>query len=129
MKTSSLAALALAGTALSAGSAAPPAPGPIVRLAELEIDPAAVEAYTALLREEIETSVATEPGVLMLYAVAIKGAPNRIRLTEVYADQAAYVAHINAPHFRKYKEGTAKMVRSLTLHETDPILLRAKPMP
>ncbi|WP_253716858.1 putative quinol monooxygenase [Sphingomonas sp. AP4-R1] len=96
---------------------------PIVRLAELRIDPTRLDAYRVLLREEIETSIRTEPGVLMLYAVAVKGQPDRIRLTEVYADQAAYEAHLASPHFQTYKAGTAAMVRSLDLLETDPIAL------
>jgi hypothetical protein len=44
--------------------------GKIVRIAELEIDPEQLEAYRALLAEEIEASVDREPGVLMLHAVA-----------------------------------------------------------
>jgi len=45
----------------------------------------------------------------------------------MYADQAAYDAHLNTSHFVKYKTGTQEMVKSLVLVETDPILLRAKP--
>ena len=44
----------------------------------------------------------------------------------MYADSNAYDAHIASPHFRKYKVGTEAMVKSLTLHETDPILLATK---
>ena len=62
---------------------------PMVRLAELEIDPARLDDYRALLKEEIEASVAAEPGVLMLYALAVRDSPTRIRIVEVYADQAA----------------------------------------
>ena len=47
----------------------------IVRLAELEIDPAQLDSYKALLAEEIEASVRTEQGVLMLHAVSVKGQP------------------------------------------------------
>ena len=101
-------------------------PTPIVRLAELQVDPAQLDAYLALLREEIEASVRLEPGVLTLNAVALKDAPDHIRLMEVYANQAAYEAHLKSPHFNKYKAATATMVRSLTLHETTPIALRAK---
>lgn len=99
----------------------------VVRMAELEIDPPQLDAYRAFLTEEIEASIHIEPGVLSLNAVAVKGSPHRIRILEVYADQAAYEAHLKAPHFLKYKTGTAKMVRSLNLIETDPILLRSKP--
>lgn len=101
-------------------------PKPIVRIAELEIDPAQLDSYRAFLTEEVATSVRVEPGVLMLNAVAVRGRPTSIRLMEVYADQAAYEAHLRSPHFLKYKNGTAHMVRSLQLIETDPIKLCAK---
>jgi quinol monooxygenase YgiN len=87
-------------------AAAPPQNGtamtnatPIVRLAELQIDPAQLDAYLALLREEIEASVRLEPGVLTLNAVALKDSPDHIRLMEIYADQDAYEAHLKSPHF------------------------------
>src|ERR1700712_2784424 len=67
---------------------------PLVRIAELEIDPAQLEAYTAALKEEIATSVRVEPGVLSLFAVAVKDHPSQIRIFETYADQAAYKAHL-----------------------------------
>ncbi len=98
----------------------------IVRMAELEIDPARIEAYTALLTEEIEASVAKEPGVLMLHAVSVKGTPERVRILEVYASQQDYEAHLQTPHFLKYKTLTAGMVTSLDLIEVDPIVMCAK---
>ncbi|GAB7552088.1 putative quinol monooxygenase [Novosphingobium sp. 11B] len=105
---------------------AEPESHPIVRIAELVIHPAQIDAYKAYLMEEIEASVRVEPGVLSLNAVSVKGDPAQIRILEVYADQAAYEAHLKTPHFLKYKNGTATMVRSLRLIETDPIMLRAK---
>ena len=98
----------------------------IVRLAELEIFPEQLQAYTAALKEEIETSIRVEPGVLSLYAVQVKGDPTRVRLFEMYADSNAYDAHIASAHFGKYKTGTAAMVQSLTLVETVPVLLGSK---
>jgi len=107
-------------------SAAGQTPDRIVRLAELEIDPAQLDAYKAALKEEIEASIRVEPGVLTLYAVALKSDPAQIRLFEMYADTAAYEAHLQSPHFKKYKAATQGMVKSLRLFETDPILLGAK---
>jgi quinol monooxygenase YgiN len=103
------------------------APSPVVRLAELEIDPVYVDAYNSALTEEIETSIRVEPGVLTLYAVAIKDDPTRIRIFETYANMDAYNAHIQSPHFLKYKTGTQHMIRNLNLIETDPIALGARP--
>ena len=58
--------------------------GPIVRIAELEIDPNQIAAYNALLSEEVEASMRIEPGVLFLYAVSIKGSPDKVRkLTQI----------------------------------------------
>lgn len=98
----------------------------IVRIAELEIDPAQLEAYRAMLAEEIEASVEKEPGVLMLHAVAERERPEHIRILEVYANRAAYEAHIQTPHFLKYKQGTADMVKALKLVDVDPVMMRAK---
>ena len=69
-----------------------PAQERIVRLAELEIDPAQLDAYRAALREEIEASIRLEPGVLTLNAVAVKDHPTQIRLFEMYASLTAYQA-------------------------------------
>jgi len=60
---------------------AQPQRGPVVRLAELQIDPARLDEYKAALREEIESSIRVEPGVLTLYAVSVKGHPDQIRMS------------------------------------------------
>lgn len=98
----------------------------VVRMAELKIDPAMLEAYRALLAEEIKASVALEEGVLSLSAVSLKDDPSTIRILEVYASSQAYEAHLKTPHFLKYKSETAGMVVSLTLIDVDPIMMRAK---
>ena len=100
--------------------------GPIARMAELDIDPDCLDAYVGLLREEVEASLRLEQGVLALHAVSEKAAPWRVRVFEIYADQAAYEAHLRSPHFLKYKAAVAGMVRSLRLMETDPIVLASK---
>jgi quinol monooxygenase YgiN len=97
-----------------------------VRLAVLEIDPAQLDSYSAAAKEEIETSVRVEPGVLALYAVSEKDNPARIIVFEMYADPNAYKAHLETPHFKKYKATTQDMVKSLKLVETVPIMLKAK---
>ncbi|MBS1600778.1 MAG: antibiotic biosynthesis monooxygenase [Bacteroidetes bacterium] len=98
----------------------------IVRLAKLQIDPAQLENYKTMLKEEIETSVRVEPGVLTLNAVSEKDNPTHITILEIYADQDAYKAHIASPHFLKYKSGTKDMVKSLELVETVPVALASK---
>ena len=99
----------------------------IVRIAELDIAPAQLDAYKLILKEEIETSIRVEPGVLRLYAVSLKGHPEQIRLFEMYSDAASYESHLQSPHFKAYKAQTQRMVKGLRLIETEPILLGSKP--
>jgi quinol monooxygenase YgiN len=121
------AVLSLTGTVSAAGAGATaPGDGMMVRIAELSVDPAQLDAYKTILATEQEASVRKEPGVLMLHSVQIADDPTQIRLLEVYASRAAYEAHIRAPHFLTYKTATETMVRGLRLVETRPILLCAK---
>jgi len=99
---------------------------PYVRVADIEIDPARREAFCAALSQEIETSIRVEPGVLALHAVHAKDNPAHIVVFEIYADVAAYAAHLETPHFAAYKAATADIVTSLKLTEKVPIALGAK---
>jgi len=100
--------------------------GRLVRVAAIEIDPEQRERFEAAITEEIETSVRVEPGVLALYAVYDKADPSRVTVFEIYADETAYRAHLETPHFKTYKVATEGLVRSLKLIETMPIVLGAK---
>ncbi len=113
-------------SAVGGRAVAEAAQAPYVRVAEIEIDPAQLEPYKAAAREEIEQSVRIEPGVLALYAVSDKDNPARVIVFEMYADREAYKAHLETPHFKKYKIATQDMVRSLKLLETVPIAIHAK---
>jgi quinol monooxygenase YgiN len=101
--------------------------GQVVHVAKLRINPAHLESYKAALKEEIETSVRVEPGVLKLDAVAEKNNPSSIIILEVYADSASYKSHLQTPHFKKYKSATKDMVKSLELIDAEPIVITTKP--
>lgn len=99
----------------------------MVRLAKIQVDPAQLEAYNTALKEQMTTAVRIEPGVLTYYAVADKKDPSRITILEIYADTAAYQAHIITPHFKKYKATVQNMVKSLELVDVDLIGKAVKP--
>ncbi|WP_295119563.1 putative quinol monooxygenase [uncultured Chitinophaga sp.] len=90
-------------------------PGMMVRIAEIEIDATQSEAYITLLKEEAAASVKLEPGVIAIVPMTQKEHPNQVRILEIYADRQAYESHLKTPHFLKYKNGTAKMVKALKL--------------
>ena len=121
--------LVIAATMLAAMGApafAQQAREPYVRVAEIEIDPAHLEAYTAAVKEQIEAAIGLEAGVLALYSVADKDNPAHVFVFEMYSDIDAYKAHLETAHFKKYKVATQDMVKSLKLRETIPILLGSK---
>jgi len=98
-----------------------------VRVAELDIDPAQVQAFAVATREVGQASVRTEDGCLVLYAVAEKDNPSRVRVFEIYRDQAAYQAHLQTPHFKKFRATTDAMVNSRKLIDATAVSLATKP--
>lgn len=99
---------------------------PLVRIAELEIETSQLDAFKEAVKEEMETSVRVEPGVLAIYAVAEKENPSKLRFFEMYTDEAAFKAHIDSPHFRKFRATARDMVVSRKLIETVPVQLSDK---
>ncbi len=97
-----------------------------VRLSNIVVDSVRLAEYNAALKEEIEASMRSEPGVLTLYAVADREHPHEVTILEIYADEAAYQSHIATPHFLKYKRETLDMVRSLRLLDVDPLIPELK---
>ncbi len=94
----------------------------IVRLAEIEVVPEYLEEYLVYAKEVGVTSVKVEPGVLTLFSMQTKENPCKIYILEIYADKEAYQSHLQTVHFKKYKEGTAQMVKSLKLIDTQPMV-------
>ena len=94
----------------------------VVRLAEIEVYRDKLEEYLGFAKEVGMVSMATEPGVIGLFSMQDKTDPCKVYILEVYADKAAYQAHLQTAHFKKYKEGTASMVKSLNLIDTNPLV-------
>ncbi|RAW02158.1 putative quinol monooxygenase [Pseudochryseolinea flava] len=94
----------------------------LVRLASVKVDSLQINEYNQFLMEEIEASIRLEAGVITLYAVASKESPKFVTLFETYADSMQYKAHLTTPHFQKYKQGTATMVKHLALMVAKPII-------
>jgi quinol monooxygenase YgiN len=94
-----------------------------IQIAEIAVDPAQLDGYKAAVAEQIEAAIRLEPGVLVLYSVSRKDDPSQITVFEIYRDREAYLAHLKAPHFLKYKATVETMVKSLKLIPVDPVML------
>ena len=83
--------------------------------------PEYLDAYLEAARDVGAESVAKESGVICIFPMRMKDSPNTIRILEIYRDEAAYQAHLASPHFRRYKEGTPHMIKSLRLVPMMPL--------
>lgn len=99
---------------------------PYVRIAKIIVDTSQLKQYQSFLKEDIETSVKLEKGVLSMFAVYEKDKSNYVTVFETYASKEAYESHIKTTHFQKYKNGTLKMVQSLELVDVIPIIYESK---
>jgi quinol monooxygenase YgiN len=117
-------ALALAGAAMlfmQVGPTHAQEQAMMVRISEIQVDARYLAQYRAILAEEAEASVRLEPGVIAIFPMAQRDRDTEFRILEMYADRAAYEAHLKTPHFQKYKSATLHMVTSLKLIDMQAI--------
>lgn len=93
-----------------------------IRLIKIELELSAIADFSSLANNVMLPGLKAEPGVLVMYAVAEMN-----NILEVYKNLDSYSMHIKTTHFLKYKDQSAKMVKSLQLIDVDPILLGSKP--
>ena len=100
----------------------------IVRIAEIQVDPANLEEYLERARTIGAESVSEEPGVIAIFPMQDKRNPGKIRILEIYEDEAAYQAHMQTPHFLTYKISTLSMAEKLDLVDMNPLDEAAMPL-
>lgn len=91
------------------------------RIAKIKVDINQLEEYKVALKEQMNTAIKVEPGVLSYTVVADKKDLSLLTILEVYANLEAYQSHILTPHFKKYKDTVKDMVLSLELIDTELI--------
>ena len=92
--------------------------GMIVRISEIEVYPEFLDEYLIYAKEVAQKSIEKEKGVISIYPMAIIKDNTQIRILEIYKNEDAYKKHIVSSHFKKYKEGTLHMVKTLDLVDT-----------
>ena len=111
---------------LSAGKVQAQDKAKYMRIANIAVDSASLDKYKAALKQQMRAALKLEPGVLAYSAVYHKNNPAQITILETYASVAAYEAHIQTAHFKKYKAAVADMVKSLELIDVVPIVVEKK---
>ena len=98
-----------------------------MRIAKITVDSTKLDEYKAALKEQMQSALRIEKGVLAYSAVEDMKNPSKITILETYASTEAYQAHIQTEHFKKYKEAVADMVKQLELMDVVPIAIQSKP--
>lgn len=83
--------------------------GMFVNAVDLDIVPAERENFLAAIREN-GAAAAQEPGCRRFDILNLASDPNHFFLYEVYDNEAAFKAHRETEHFKKYFAAVGKMV-------------------
>lgn len=86
-----------------------------VVLPQFSVPEATLDAFLDAARADAERSVADEPGCLQFDVFVDRdAAPARVMFYEVYADRAAFDAHLETPHLAAFRQ-------ALTLCKEGPV--------
>ncbi|MFZ7240100.1 putative quinol monooxygenase [Avibacterium avium] len=96
---------------------------PTMNFFELGIAEGQNTAYYQVAQHNIQTSLKNEKGTLAMYAVQPSEQPDMAYMVEIYADDAAYQAHRQTPHFQAYLKDTAAMLESKDYRTVQPLYL------
>ena len=88
----------------------------LVILAEFALHPGCEPEFRRLVLENAAASVRDEPGCSLFEVLTPEGGPGDvIVLYEIYADAAAFDAHLATPHFARFNHATAPLVARKTV--------------
>jgi (4S)-4-hydroxy-5-phosphonooxypentane-2,3-dione isomerase len=101
------------------------AAGMFVNAVDLDIVPAEHDNFLAAIKEN-GAAAAKEPGCKRFDIINLNSDPNHFFLYEVYDNEAAFKAHRETEHFKKYMATTGKMVAKRDARQMSVIAANAK---
>lgn len=96
------------------------------KLVKVEVNPQDNQQFAQIITAEMAQSLKVEDGVIAMYAATEQAQPNKWLFFEIYANDAAYDAHRQTPHFNDYLKQTEKMVVDKQMLEIEPAYLGNK---
>ncbi|MBB5515093.1 quinol monooxygenase YgiN [Rubricella aquisinus] len=82
----------------------------------LRVDPAQWDAFLPLMRENADASLANEPGC-HVFEISVDEGLCEVFLYEVYADAAAFAAHLETAHFIAFDRAAGPMILTKDVHQ------------
>jgi quinol monooxygenase YgiN len=90
-----------------------------VIVVDFRIKPGAMQNFRRLIDENAKASVRDEPGCRRFDVLANRTEADRILLYEVYADRAAFDAHVRSDHYARFDAASADLVARKTVTVCD----------
>lgn len=84
---------------------------------EFTLKSGAMAAFRRLMDANARDSCAQEPGCLRFDVLVPKGQDDRIFLYEIYADRAAFEAHLKSAHFQTFNRESEALVLAKNVAE------------
>jgi len=75
------------------------------------LHPGVMEKFMPLMLDNAQKSRTLEPGCDRFDVCAAAGDTERVFLYEIYKDEAAFAAHLKAPHFLEFDTATRAMIK------------------
>lgn len=88
-------------------------------IVEFRLKPGALAAFRRAMVANARASVRDEPGCRRFDVLEPKGESDRILLYEIYADRAAFDAHVRSAHFAAFQVEVADLVSEKWVVEYD----------
>ena len=82
---------------------------------ELDINPGQLDTFLVAARGDAHGSVTHEPGCRRFDILRDAERPTRVCFYEVYDDEAAFLAHREMPHFKRYLAESEPMIEGTTV--------------
>jgi (4S)-4-hydroxy-5-phosphonooxypentane-2,3-dione isomerase len=97
-----------------------------INAVDIDVVPGQIENYLAALKENGAAAVQSEPGCREFNITVSQKDPNHVFVFEVYDSAAAFDAHLNADHFKKYAVRTKDIVAKREPHPLLPVAINIK---
>ena len=81
-----------------------------VVIVDFTVKPEAVQAFAVAMTEQARVSLETEGGCRQFDVVWSDDAPHRVFLYEIYDSPAAFAAHLDSEHFKRFDRQVAPMI-------------------
>ena len=80
-----------------------------------DVAPSRLEEFLAAAREDAQGAMTREPGCRRFDILRDAQQPSRVSFYEVYDDEAAFAAHLQTAHYKRFAEASPPMVTAKTV--------------